>query len=145
MFLMLMGQYFALRSVLKILLSKGLRRRKEEHLEGLILEVLLSLGEMIILWFAPTLTMLGLCSGIMVHSYTKDCSSTIFNPKPLKTCNLFFLVSIAKMKSIALLTNKLRKNNQPCLIYHRFGKCNAKEEGKCWRVHDPKNIAICRK
>lgn len=55
------------------------------------------------------------------------------------------VLSIAKMRSIALLTEKLRKNNQPCLIYHRFGRCRAHEEAKCWRVHDPKNISVCRK
>ncbi|XP_034254218.1 zinc finger CCCH domain-containing protein 3 isoform X2 [Thrips palmi] len=55
------------------------------------------------------------------------------------------LLSLAKMRSIALLTDKLRKNNQPCLIYHRFGKCLAHLAGKCWRVHDPRNISICRK
>lgn len=55
------------------------------------------------------------------------------------------LLSLAKMRSIALLTDKLRKNNQPCLIYHRFGKCLSQMAGKCWRVHDPRNISICRK
>ncbi|KAK3912773.1 Zinc finger CCCH domain-containing protein 3 [Frankliniella fusca] len=55
------------------------------------------------------------------------------------------LVSLAKMKSIAFLRGKHRKINQPCLIYHRFGKCHAHDAGKCWRVHNPKYISICKK
>ncbi|XP_039286535.1 uncharacterized protein LOC111064515 isoform X2 [Nilaparvata lugens] len=51
----------------------------------------------------------------------------------------------AKQRSIAQLTKKMRKNNEPCPIYHRFGKCSGKENGTCYRVHDRKNVAICRK
>lgn len=54
-------------------------------------------------------------------------------------------VSQAKQKSIAMLTNKLKKSNQPCIFYHRFGKCTRKENGTCPYIHDPKQIAICRK
>lgn len=55
------------------------------------------------------------------------------------------LLSLSKMRSIAFLRGKHSKINQPCLIYQRFGKCHAHEAGKCWRVHNPKNISICRK
>ncbi|PSN31596.1 hypothetical protein C0J52_22466 [Blattella germanica] len=55
------------------------------------------------------------------------------------------VVSQAKQKSIAMLTNKLRKTNQPCMFYHRFGKCSRKETGTCPYLHDPKQVAICKK
>ncbi|PNF17491.1 hypothetical protein B7P43_G17634 [Cryptotermes secundus] len=53
-------------------------------------------------------------------------------------------LSQAKQKSIALLTSNLRKSNQPCIFYHRFGKCVRKDKGTCPHVHDPKYIAICK-
>lgn len=51
----------------------------------------------------------------------------------------------AKQKSIALLTNRLRKNNQPCLMFNRFGRCAGKDKGTCNKLHDPKNISICKR
>ncbi|XP_075228698.1 zinc finger CCCH domain-containing protein 3 [Lycorma delicatula] len=51
----------------------------------------------------------------------------------------------AKQRSIALLTKKLRKCNEPCLIFNRFGQCSSKERGTCNRLHDRKRVAICRK
>lgn len=51
----------------------------------------------------------------------------------------------AKQKSISLLTRKLKKNNEPCLFFHRFGKCSGKERETCVRQHDPKNVAVCKK
>ncbi|XP_066998403.2 uncharacterized protein ZC3H3 [Anabrus simplex] len=61
------------------------------------------------------------------------------------THNTRSLLSQAKQRSIALLTRKMRKNNQPCMIYRRFGKCTRHEKGTCQLVHDPKHIAICKK
>lgn len=51
--------------------------------------------------------------------------------------------SLAKHKSIQVLTNKLRKCNIPCQIYRRLGKCSAQLKGKCPRLHDPKHVIIC--
>lgn len=53
--------------------------------------------------------------------------------------------SIAKQRSISFLANKMVKSNLPCLIYRRLGKCLAKERGRCHRVHDPDQVAVCRK
>ncbi|XP_059615798.1 zinc finger CCCH domain-containing protein 3 [Phlebotomus argentipes] len=54
-------------------------------------------------------------------------------------------LSIAKQRSISFLANKMVKSNLPCLIYRRLGKCLAKERGRCHRVHDPDQVAVCRK
>ncbi|XP_063240197.1 zinc finger CCCH domain-containing protein 3 [Bacillus rossius redtenbacheri] len=55
------------------------------------------------------------------------------------------ILSQAKQRSIATLTQKLKKNNQPCVFYQRFGRCPGKDSGACPRVHDPKRIALCRR
>lgn len=52
-------------------------------------------------------------------------------------------LSLAKHKSIQVLTNRLRKCNIPCQIYRRLGKCSAQLKGKCPRLHDPKHVIIC--
>uniref|UniRef100_A0A1B0EWY4 C3H1-type domain-containing protein n=1 Tax=Lutzomyia longipalpis TaxID=7200 RepID=A0A1B0EWY4_LUTLO len=54
-------------------------------------------------------------------------------------------LSIAKQRSISFLANKMVKSNLPCLIYRRLGKCLARERGRCHRVHDPEQVAVCRK
>ncbi|XP_044733650.1 zinc finger CCCH domain-containing protein 3 [Chrysoperla carnea] len=48
-------------------------------------------------------------------------------------------------KLIRTLPNKYRKNNVPCPIFNRYGKCSSHDKGTCRRVHDPKLIAICKK
>lgn len=54
-------------------------------------------------------------------------------------------LSLAKCKSINVLTKKFVKSNIPCPIFRRVGKCSAYARGRCPRVHDPKNVAICQK
>lgn len=54
-------------------------------------------------------------------------------------------VAQAKQRSIALLTRKLRKSNEPCLIFNRLGRCSGHERGVCNRLHDKKRVAICKK
>uniref|UniRef100_A0A182FEY2 C3H1-type domain-containing protein n=2 Tax=Anopheles albimanus TaxID=7167 RepID=A0A182FEY2_ANOAL len=54
-------------------------------------------------------------------------------------------LSVAKQRSIQVLTSRLRKCNEPCHIYRRLGKCLAHSRGKCPKLHDPKHISICRK
>ncbi|XP_069674383.1 uncharacterized protein ZC3H3 isoform X2 [Periplaneta americana] len=61
------------------------------------------------------------------------------------THNARILLSQAKQRSIAMLTKKLRKSNQPCMFYQRFGKCGRLEKGICLHVHDPKHVAVCKK
>lgn len=55
----------------------------------------------------------------------------------------FALLSQAKQRSINTLTNKLRKSNIPCPLYHKFGKCKGKDSGKCFRLHNPDQISLC--
>lgn len=51
----------------------------------------------------------------------------------------------AKQKSLQLLTKRLAKSNIPCPIYQRVGKCAAFERGKCSKVHNKLQVAICSK
>ncbi|KAK5642581.1 hypothetical protein RI129_008748 [Pyrocoelia pectoralis] len=55
----------------------------------------------------------------------------------------FVLLSQAKQRSINTLTNKLRKSNIPCPLYHKFGKCKGLDSGKCIRLHNPDQISLC--
>lgn len=52
-------------------------------------------------------------------------------------------VSNAKQKSIQLLSRRFVKTNIPCPIFQRVGKCASFESGKCMKVHDKLNVAIC--
>ncbi|BES98673.1 ZnF_C3H1 [Nesidiocoris tenuis] len=52
---------------------------------------------------------------------------------------------IKKRKSLITLTSRLRKNNQPCPFYNRFGRCKGKARGTCNKIHDPLYVAICKK
>uniref|UniRef100_A0A1I8QD08 C3H1-type domain-containing protein n=1 Tax=Stomoxys calcitrans TaxID=35570 RepID=A0A1I8QD08_STOCA len=54
-------------------------------------------------------------------------------------------VNNAKHKSLQLLTKRLVKSNVPCPIYQRVGKCAAFERGKCFKVHNKQQVAICPK
>lgn len=54
-------------------------------------------------------------------------------------------VNNAKQKSLQLLTKRLVKSNIPCPIYQRVGKCAAFERGKCLKVHNKQQVAICPK
>ncbi|XP_012269062.2 zinc finger CCCH domain-containing protein 3 isoform X2 [Athalia rosae] len=50
----------------------------------------------------------------------------------------------AKQRSIQILRNKMRKNNQPCLIFQKFGYCAGQGKGTCPKLHDKKQVALCR-
>ncbi|KAK9301528.1 hypothetical protein QLX08_006150 [Tetragonisca angustula] len=50
-----------------------------------------------------------------------------------------------KQKSIQILRNKMQKNNQPCLIFQKFGYCSNHEKGICVKLHDKKQISLCKK
>lgn len=49
----------------------------------------------------------------------------------------------AKHKSLQVLSRSLAKSNIPCAIFQRVGKCAAFERGKCRKVHDKRQVAIC--
>ncbi|KAK0093120.1 hypothetical protein PV326_014268 [Microctonus aethiopoides] len=50
----------------------------------------------------------------------------------------------AKQKSIQILRHKMTKNNQPCLLFQRFGYCAKHTAGTCPKVHDKKQVALCK-
>lgn len=54
-------------------------------------------------------------------------------------------LNAAIQKSINLLARNRTKNNVPCAIYRRLGKCIALERGRCPKVHDPQRVSICPK
>ncbi|XP_060651256.1 zinc finger CCCH domain-containing protein 3 [Drosophila nasuta] len=49
----------------------------------------------------------------------------------------------AKQRSMQLLNRSLVKTNVPCAIFQRLGKCAAHSRGKCRRLHDKRQVAIC--
>ncbi|XP_015591305.1 zinc finger CCCH domain-containing protein 3 isoform X2 [Cephus cinctus] len=50
-----------------------------------------------------------------------------------------------KQRSIQILRNKMRKNNQPCLFFQRFGYCANQVKSTCHKLHDKKQVALCKK
>ncbi|XP_037935574.1 zinc finger CCCH domain-containing protein 3 [Teleopsis dalmanni] len=54
-------------------------------------------------------------------------------------------VNSAKQRSVQQLTKRFVKNNVPCAIFQRIGKCVAHERGKCSKKHDKQQIIICPK
>ncbi|XP_011303835.1 zinc finger CCCH domain-containing protein C337.12 [Fopius arisanus] len=49
-----------------------------------------------------------------------------------------------KQRSLQILRHKMCKNNQPCLLFQRFGYCAKHIEGTCPKVHDKKQVALCK-
>lgn len=56
-----------------------------------------------------------------------------------------YVVNHAKHKSIALLSSLRKRNNMPCMIYSRLGKCPRHSKGLCSYNHDRKNVILCKK
>lgn len=54
-------------------------------------------------------------------------------------------LTAAKQKSIRQLAQNRVKSNVPCAIYQKLGKCHGRERGRCPKVHDIRNVAICQK
>lgn len=54
-----------------------------------------------------------------------------------------------KVQSNQLRLNRikgnLKKNNIPCPMFRKFGKCLRKEHGNCEFLHDKKHVSVCRK
>ncbi|XP_011868766.1 PREDICTED: zinc finger CCCH domain-containing protein 3 [Vollenhovia emeryi] len=78
-------------------------------------------------------------------------SETNVNSKTRLSLNIFpkatyknSISNKAKQRSIRILRNKMHKNNQPCLIYQRFGSCPNYENGKCVKRHDKKQVSLCK-
>ncbi|CAG5108722.1 Similar to ZC3H3: Zinc finger CCCH domain-containing protein 3 (Drosophila melanogaster) [Cotesia congregata] len=78
-------------------------------------------------------------------------TKVIFNKDSATTTTLLqrsnykhFLSNRAKQKSIQILRHKMSKNNQPCLLFQRFGFCAKFNEGTCPKVHDKKQVALCK-
>ncbi|XP_017074209.1 zinc finger CCCH domain-containing protein 3 [Drosophila eugracilis] len=49
----------------------------------------------------------------------------------------------AKQRSLTLLNKSLVKTNVPCAIFQKLGKCAAHSRGKCRKLHDKRQVAIC--
>lgn len=56
-----------------------------------------------------------------------------------------FYLAATKQKSIRQLAQNLVKSNVPCAIFQKLGKCHGRERGRCPKVHDIRNVAICQK
>ncbi|XP_017096048.2 zinc finger CCCH domain-containing protein 3 [Drosophila bipectinata] len=69
-----------------------------------------------------------------------------------KTQNVFIRTSnhlsrahliTARHRSLTLLNKPLTKTNVPCAIFQKLGKCAAHSRGKCRKLHDKRQVAIC--
>ncbi|XP_017129638.1 zinc finger CCCH domain-containing protein 3 [Drosophila elegans] len=69
-----------------------------------------------------------------------------------KTQNVFIRTSnhvsrahliTARQRSLTLLNKSLVKTNVPCAIFQKLGKCAAHSRGKCRKLHDKRQVAIC--
>ncbi|XP_020816111.1 zinc finger CCCH domain-containing protein 3 isoform X2 [Drosophila serrata] len=49
----------------------------------------------------------------------------------------------ARHRSLTLLNKSRVKTNVPCAIYQKLGKCAAHSRGKCRKLHDKRQVAIC--
>uniref|UniRef100_B4N5B6 Zinc finger CCCH domain-containing protein 3 n=1 Tax=Drosophila willistoni TaxID=7260 RepID=B4N5B6_DROWI len=49
----------------------------------------------------------------------------------------------ARQRSLHMLNGSLVKTNVPCAIFQRLGKCAAHSRGKCRKLHDKRQVAIC--
>ncbi|KAH8239627.1 hypothetical protein KR032_006050 [Drosophila birchii] len=49
----------------------------------------------------------------------------------------------ARQRSLTLLNKSRVKTNVPCAIYQKLGKCAAHSRGKCRKLHDQRQVAIC--
>ncbi|KAJ8670652.1 hypothetical protein QAD02_001911 [Eretmocerus hayati] len=49
-----------------------------------------------------------------------------------------------KRKSLQNVRNRTGRNNQPCLLFQRFGHCANQLRGTCSKVHDRNQVALCR-
>ncbi|KAL0106688.1 hypothetical protein PUN28_015321 [Cardiocondyla obscurior] len=85
-----------------------------------------------------------------VGKETSNCIDTSINNKTRLSFNISkstyknSISNKAKQRSIRILRNKMHKNNQPCLIYQRFGSCPNYENGKCPKRHDKKQVSLCK-
>lgn len=92
-----------------------------------------------------------------------DCHSTSNASNKFKLVNYNNAAVVrnkSKTKTLAVLSNKktvfnlskmkkvkgsLKKNNIPCPMFRKFGKCLRKNQGRCEFLHDKKHVSICRK
>lgn len=54
-------------------------------------------------------------------------------------------LSVAKQKSINVLSNRLVKSNLPCQIFRKLGKCAGFDRRKCPKLHEKIHVDICAK
>lgn len=65
--------------------------------------------------------------------------------EPTNSHNTRLHLNVAKQKSINMLSRNLVKSNVTCQIYRKLGKCLALQRGRCSKVHDRNQVAICQK
>lgn len=65
--------------------------------------------------------------------------------EPTNSHNTRLHLNVARQKSINLLSKNLVKSNVTCQIYRKLGKCLALQRGRCSKVHDRNQVAICQK
>ncbi|CAL4070500.1 unnamed protein product, partial [Meganyctiphanes norvegica] len=58
------------------------------------------------------------------------------------------VLNSARNKSLSVLSQRrkkkcLKKRNEYCMFYNRFGRCAKKDKGQCLFIHDPEKVAVC--
>nr|CAH7738493.1 unnamed protein product [Callosobruchus chinensis] len=81
-------------------------------------------------------------SGNSKYKFVKKSSTT--KSSELSTCSSSIKQS-STSRSKRKLTDRLTKCNIPCPYYRKFGRCKGNDNGKCFRKHDPDQIALCTK
>ncbi|OXU25438.1 hypothetical protein TSAR_015701 [Trichomalopsis sarcophagae] len=83
------------------------------------------------------------CATRKLNTSTKIDVSTITSISSVKTYKSNASNKV-KQRSLQILRNKMRKNNQPCLLFQKYGYCNSQLKGTCPKVHDKKQVAVCK-
>lgn len=55
------------------------------------------------------------------------------------------IVRINVRAKLKINRTHLKKNNVPCPLFRKYGKCLRSTQGKCEYLHDKKHVSICRK
>ncbi|XP_063974992.1 zinc finger CCCH domain-containing protein 3 [Diachasmimorpha longicaudata] len=75
---------------------------------------------------------------------TSNLSKTALQSPRQKSNYKHVISNRVKQRSLQILRHKMCKNNQPCLLFQRFGYCAKNVKGTCPKVHDKKQVALCK-
>ncbi|XP_015121441.1 zinc finger CCCH domain-containing protein 3 [Diachasma alloeum] len=83
-------------------------------------------------------------NGKIAKINTSNLRKTILQTPGQKSNYKHVISNRVKQRSLQILRHKMCKNNQPCLLFQRFGYCAKHIKGTCPKVHDKKQVALCK-